>query len=110
MGIVADAYTRDTQALIEMGYPTFVAGINAQDSLGRIDVAEVGVDVSCGGVVVANGDLVLADDDGIVVVPFGVAEEVMALAEEKVTAETLVRGKLADGMSVREAFAAHGIL
>ena len=42
VGIVADAYTRDTQALIAMGYPTFVAGINAQDSLGRIDVAEVG--------------------------------------------------------------------
>jgi 4-hydroxy-4-methyl-2-oxoglutarate aldolase len=110
VGIVADAYTRDTQALIEMGYPTFVAGINAQDSLGRIDVAEVAGDISCGDVVVSNGDLVLADDDGIVIVPFGVAEEVMGLAEEKVSAETLVRGKLADGMSVREVFAAHGIL
>ncbi len=110
VGIVADAYTRDTQALIEMDYPTFVAGINAQDSLGRIDVTDVGVDISCGGVTVSNGDLVLADDDGIVVVPFGVAEEVMALAEEKVSTEKLVRSKLADGMTVREVFAAHGVL
>jgi 4-hydroxy-4-methyl-2-oxoglutarate aldolase len=110
VGIVADAYTRDTQALIQMDYPTFVAGINAQDSLGRIDVTEVGADISCGGVTVSNGDLVLADDDGIVVVPFGVAEEVMALAEEKVSTERLVRSKLADGMTVREVFAAHGVL
>jgi regulator of RNase E activity RraA len=110
VGIVADAYTRDTEALIEMGYPTFVAGINAQDSLGRIDVADVGVDITCGDVVVSNGDLILADDDGVVVVPSEVADEVMRLAEEKVSAETLVRGKLADGMSVREVFAAHGIL
>jgi len=110
VGIVADAYTRDTQALIEMAYPTFVAGINAQDSLGRIDVTEVGVDITCGGVRVSNGDLVLADDDGIVVVPFEAAEEVMALAEEKASTETLVRSKLADGMTVREVFAAHGVL
>jgi regulator of RNase E activity RraA len=45
-GLVADCYTRDTEALIEMGYPTFVAGVSAQDSLGRIDVDGVGVDMS----------------------------------------------------------------
>ena len=44
-GIVADAYTRDTLALIEMGFPTFAAGIHCADSLGRIDVDAVGVPV-----------------------------------------------------------------
>jgi 4-hydroxy-4-methyl-2-oxoglutarate aldolase len=109
-GIVADAFTRDTEALIEMGYPTFVAGISAQDSLGRIDVDEVGVEIECGGVRVANGDLVLADNDGIVVVPNDAAEEVLALAEEKVSTENVVRDKLREGMSVRDVFAAHGVL
>src|SRR5438067_13103637 len=51
-GIVADAYTRDCRALIEMRYPTFVAGILAYDSLGRIDVDAVGVPIECGGVTV----------------------------------------------------------
>lgn len=110
LGIVADAYTRDTEALIEMGYPTFVAGISAQDSLGRIDVAEVGGQIECGGVLVAHGDLVLADHDGVVIVPFGVADEVLALAEEKLAAEDVVRDKLARGLSVKEVFAAHRVL
>jgi 4-hydroxy-4-methyl-2-oxoglutarate aldolase len=109
-GIVADAYTRDTRALKEMGYPTFVAGVNAQDSLGRIDVDALGGTIRCGGVDVSHGDLVLADDDGVVIVPAGVADEVLALAEEKASAENLVRDELARGASVRDVFEAHGVL
>jgi 4-hydroxy-4-methyl-2-oxoglutarate aldolase len=109
-GIVADAYTRDTLALIEMRFPTFVAGISACDSLGRIDVDEVGVAIECGGVTVQPRDLVLADHDGVVVVPSAVSGEVLALAEEKVSGENLVRTKLAEGMPVWEAFQTYGVI
>lgn len=109
-GIVADAYTRDTLALIEMAFPTFVAGINPQDSLGRIDVDAIGIPVECGGVTVHPGDLVLADHDGVVVVPSAVAEQVVTLAEEKVLGEKLVREKLAEGMPVLEAFRTYGVI
>lgn len=109
-GIVADAYTRDTLALLEMGFPTFVSGIHCADSLGRIDVDEVGGAISCGGVEVVPGDLVLADNDGIVVVPSAVAEEIVSMAEEKATGEDLVRQKLAEGMPVSDAFRAYGVI
>jgi regulator of RNase E activity RraA len=109
-GIVADAYTRDTLALVEMGFPTFVAGISPEDSLGRIDVDAVGVPVECGDVRVHPGDLVIADYDGVVVVPSARAEEVVALAEEKASGEKLVREKLADGMPVLEAFRTYGVI
>ena len=109
-GIVADAYTRDTLALIEMGFPTFVAGINCADSLGRIDVEAVGVEIECGGVRVADGDLVLADHDGVVIIPAAVAEEAIARAEEKVSGESVVRQKLAEGMPVSEAFRTYGVI
>jgi 4-hydroxy-4-methyl-2-oxoglutarate aldolase len=109
-GIVADAYTRDTLALIEMGFPTFAAGIHCADSLGRIDVDAVGVTVSCGGVEVAPGDLVLGDYDGVVVIPAGIAEDVVGLAEEKVAGESLVRQKLDAGMPVAEAFRTFGVI
>ena len=109
-GIVADAFTRDTLALIAMGFPTFVAGIHCTDSLGRIDVDAIGIEISCGGVSVAEGDLVLADHDGVVVVPAAVAEEVIALAEEKVASENLMREKLAAGMPVADAFREYGVL
>lgn len=109
-GIVADAYTRDTLALIEMAFPTFVAGISPEDSLGRIDVDEIGIPIGCGGVTVHPGDLVLADHDGVVVVPSAVAEQVVTLAEEKVSGERLVREKLAEGMPVLEAFRTYGVI
>jgi 4-hydroxy-4-methyl-2-oxoglutarate aldolase len=109
-GIVADAYTRDTLALIEMRFPTFSAGIHCADSLGRIDVDAVGGTIECGGVDVAAGDLVLGDHDGVVVVPAALGAEVIALAEEKLAGESLVREKLAEGMPVSEAFRTYGVI
>jgi 4-hydroxy-4-methyl-2-oxoglutarate aldolase len=109
-GIVVDAYTRDTLALIEMEFPTFVAGISPQDSLGRIEVDTVGVPIESGGITVHPGDLVLGDHDGVVVVPSAAAEEVLTLAEQKVTGENLVRQKLTEGMPVSEAFRTYGVI
>jgi 4-hydroxy-4-methyl-2-oxoglutarate aldolase len=110
VGIVADAYTRDTQRLIEMRFPTFVSGISACDSLGRIDIDQVQVPIECGGVSVRPDDLLLADYDGVVVVPSEVAEEAISQAEEKVSGENLVRDKLAEGMPVWEAFRTYGVI
>jgi 4-hydroxy-4-methyl-2-oxoglutarate aldolase len=109
-GIVVDGFTRDTLQLIEMEFPTFVAGISANDSLGRLDVDGVGGPIECGGVHVEQGDLLLADFDGVVVIPAAVADEVITRAEEKVAGENLVRGKLAEGMPVWDAFRTYGVI
>lgn len=109
-GVVADAYARDTLALVAMRFPTFVAGVHCADSLGRIDVDAVGAPIECGGVRVEPGDLVLADHDGVVVVPAALGEEVVRLAEEKVAGENLVRERLAEGMPVAEAFRTYGVI
>ena len=68
-GIVIDGYTRDTTAIIEMGFPVFCRGIHPADSLGRMDVETHDVPIECGGVRVSPGDLVLGDHDGVVVIP-----------------------------------------
>jgi 4-hydroxy-4-methyl-2-oxoglutarate aldolase len=109
-GLVGDCYARDTASLIEMGYPTFVAGSLAYDSLGRIDVQGVGVPIECAGVTVHPGDLVIGDDDGVAIIPRGVADEVVRLAEEKVAGENVMRDRLAEGMPVAEAFRTYGVL
>ena len=109
-GVVADAYTRDTLTLMEMGFPTFAAGIHCADSLGRIDVDAVDVRITCGGVSVEPDDLVLGDHDGVVVVPAAIGPTIVRLAEEKVGGENLVRAKLAEGMPVSEAFRTYGVI
>lgn len=109
-GIVADAYTRDTLALIELGFPTFTAGIHAADSLGRIDVDAYDVPILCGEVEVRPGDLVLGDHDGVVIVPAARGAEIVAAAEEKMSGENLVRARLAEGMPVSEAFRTYGVI
>ena len=68
-GVVIDGYTRDTRAIIAMGFPVFCRGIHPADSLGRLDVAAYDVPIHCGGVLVGPGDLILADDDGVVAIP-----------------------------------------
>ena len=110
LGVVADAYTRDTLALIAMGFPTFAAGIHCADSLGRIDVDAFDVPITCGGVDVEPGDLVLGDHDGVVTIPAELGEEIVAGAEEKLSGENLVREKLAEGMPVSEAFRTYGVI
>lgn len=109
-GIVIDGFTRDTTAIIEMGFPVFCRGIHPADSLGRMDVETHDVPIECGGVKVSPGDLVLGDHDGVVVIPHAIAEETLSKAEEKVRGENQVRKSLAEGMPVSEAFRRYGIL
>ena len=109
-GIVADAYARDTMALIDMEFPTFVKGIHATDSLGRLDVLSVGTTITCGDVAISAGDLILGDHDGVVSLPRATAESAISAAEEKVAGENMVREKLAAGMPVWEAFRKYGII
>ena len=109
-GIVIDGYTRDCDGVIELGFPTFSAGIHAADALGRIEVVEHGGEIVSGGVTVRDGDLILGDYDGVVVIPMEIADEVVRLAQEKVGGENMVRVKLGEGMSVSEAYEKYGIL
>lgn len=109
-GVVVDGYTRDTQPIIEMGFPTFVRGIHMADSLGRLDVVAYNVPIQCGDVAVRPGDLISADFDGVVVIPHEVAGEAIARAEEKSRGENEVRDHLRAGMTVTEAFRRFGIM
>jgi 4-hydroxy-4-methyl-2-oxoglutarate aldolase len=93
-----------------MRFPTFAAGIHCADSLGRIDVDAYDVPIMCAGVAVEPGDLVLGDHDGVVIVPSAIGEQIIAAAEQKMSGESLMRVKLAEGMPVSEAFRTYGVI
>ena len=109
-GIVMTTCTRDLWALNQMDFPVFGTGATPADSLGRIDVAEIGQPITIDGVSTKNGDLILGDLDGVVIIPSEVAEETLAQANAKVAGENTVRDELAQGVPVAEVFRRHGIL
>jgi 4-hydroxy-4-methyl-2-oxoglutarate aldolase len=110
VGTVCDSQVRDCVRIIDMGFPVYYAGIRPLDSKGRARVMNFDVPVSCGEVLVHPGELVFADFDGIVVIPRSVERDVLRLASEKVGKENKSRQDLLAGKSLKEVFAAHGVL
>ena len=109
-GVIADSCARDARALVQMGFPSFVRGLDPRDSYGRLDVQAIGVPIRCGGVIVRPQDCVVADLDGAVVIPGDAVYEVLAMAQEKQATESTMRSELRDGLSMREAFAKYKVL
>jgi regulator of RNase E activity RraA len=109
-GAVIDGAVRDLSGLALLGSPTFGAAVNANDSRGRLNVVSYGCPLNCGGVDVSVSDYVLGDLDGVVVIPGVAADDVLAEAEAKRSKETLARDLLADGASVADVYARHGVL
>lgn len=110
VGCIVDGAIRDTDELTKLGFPTFATGFSPADSYGRDEVVEHGCTVICGGVEIHPGQLIIADIDGVVAIPLELEGEVIGRALDKVEGEGDMRGDLAGGLSVAEAFAKYGIL
>lgn len=109
-GIVMSACTRDLWALNQLQFPVFGIGATPADSLGRLDVVQIGQPIQIDGVNTKNGDFILGDLDGVVIIPSEAADEAFRLAKQKVEGESTVREELAAGIPVAEVFRKHGIL
>jgi regulator of RNase E activity RraA len=109
-GAVVDGYSRDTEGILKMGFPTFSHGRYAQDQAPRGKVVDFRVPISMGGVLIHDGDIVFGDIDGVCIVPRAAEQEVMRGALEKARGEKLVRKAIEGGMSAREAFDTYGIM
>lgn len=109
-GAVMDAYTRDAEKIIEMGFPVFTTGFKPVDSKGRSEVIDYRCQIQCGGVNVNSGDIIFGDIDGIVVIPPAIAVEVINKAYEKVHGENKVREAILSGMGAAEVYKKYGIL
>jgi 4-hydroxy-4-methyl-2-oxoglutarate aldolase len=87
-GLVIHGGVRDSQRLIELGWPVFAERLcvrgTAKDPRGD---GELGEPVQFGDVTVRLGDLVVADADGVVCIPAADAEDVLSKASERERAE-----------------------
>ncbi|HYR00848.1 MAG TPA: RraA family protein [Casimicrobiaceae bacterium] len=109
-GCVTDGLVRDVRRIRAMGFPVFHGGIGPLDSRGRAKMVAIDVPIECGGVRVEPGDIVFGDVDGVVVLPAALADEAIARAVAKVTAENRTRDELLAGRLLAEVYAKYGVL
>jgi regulator of RNase E activity RraA len=109
-GAVLNGYSRDSEGILQMGFPTFSWGRYAQDQGPRGKVIDFRLSVEIDGVRINPGDLIFGDSEGVCVTPQKAVEETFALAVEKARGEKLVKQAIEDGMSACEAFRKFGIM
>ena len=87
VAVVIDGAVRDSEAIREMGFPMFAAGLNPNGPTKSVS-GRLNHPISVGGVSVKPGDLVVGDADGVTVIEREKAAAMLPLAAEKVAAET----------------------
>ncbi|WP_119070838.1 RraA family protein [Aggregatilinea lenta] len=109
-GAVVDGYSRDTDQILALDFPTFSAGGYAQDQGSRGKVIDFRVPIEIGGTLVRPGDILYGDRDGVCVIPREAEEEAFRGALEKARGEQRVKQAIESGMSATDAFAHFGIM
>lgn len=101
--VVIDGAVRDSEAIRELGFPMFAAGLNPNGPTKAI-AGRLNHPISIGGVTVHPGDLVVGDADGVTVVERTKAAVLLPLAAEKVKAETARIAGIRDRVALRPAW------
>ena len=109
-GAVVDGYSRDSNEIEKLNFPTFSLGTYAQDQGPRGKVIDYGVPIEFNGIQVNPGDIVYGDRDGVLIVPQAIEKKAFEGAIEKARGEKLVQKALEKGMSTVEAFEKFGIM
>ena len=93
-GIVTDGSVRDTNTMLEYGFPVYSYSTTAKQGPAAMQPWEANGVIECGGVVVRPGDAIVADQDGAVVVPASHAEEVYKIAHGREEIEEIILEEL----------------
>lgn len=109
-GAVVDGYSRDSNEIENLNFPTFSMGTYAQDQGPRGKVIDYRVPIEFDGIRINPGDIIFGDRDGVLVVPQEIEKEIFQGAIDKARGEQLVKTALEDGMSTVEAFEKFGIM
>lgn len=109
-GAVVNGYSRDSNEIEKLNFPTFSIGTYAQDQGPRGKVIDYNVAIEINGIRIEPGDIVYGDRDGVLVIPKAIEKEAFEGAIEKARGEQLVKKALENGMSTVEAFEKFGIM
>ena len=97
-GLAIDGCIRDSEEIIEMGFPIFSRGASIRGTI-KSTLGLINYPINFGGTVVNPGDLILGDDDGMVVVRFQDCKEVLAKSKERIQKEKIKAKALISGIT-----------
>lgn len=102
-GVVIDAAVRDSEEIVEMGYPVYSVGTNPNGPT-KFVPGRINHPVSVGGVTVHPGDLVIGDADGVTIIEREKAPFMLELAAKKVSDEQARIAALRQGKDLKPAW------
>jgi 4-hydroxy-4-methyl-2-oxoglutarate aldolase len=108
-GYVVDGGTRDSERILQSGFPVFCKYRTPADIVGRWAPVACQQPIAIGGVTINAGDFILADIDGVIVIPAGMAEEVATRVEHIASTESELRKAILAGMDPRQAYLEFGL-
>jgi 4-hydroxy-4-methyl-2-oxoglutarate aldolase len=112
VGAVIDGSTRDSNYLINMGFPTFCRFRTPVEAFGRLMAVDYQVPIYVQGIdgklAIRPGDFMFGDNDGVVVVPQEMTLKVLELAEEWFASEAESRTAMAEGRDPFQVYAEYG--
>jgi 4-hydroxy-4-methyl-2-oxoglutarate aldolase len=108
LGYVVDGGSRDTELVLEQGFPVFCSFLTPSDIVERWIPDRFAEPVTIGEVTICSGDYILGDRDGVVVIPQALAQEVVERTEAVVATESEMRRALIGGMDPVEAYGKYG--
>jgi 4-hydroxy-4-methyl-2-oxoglutarate aldolase len=101
-GAVIDGGVRDTQLVLDQGFPVWCRYRTSNAMLGRFRMVGYQMPIRIGGVDIYPGDIVFADIDGALIVPRKIAVEVLQEAEALCGREQTYKRWIDEGMSPTE--------
>ncbi len=107
-GAVIYGGIRDTDYMIDLGFPAFSLYRTPLDVLGRWEIVDYNCEVVIEGARVRPGDFIVGDRDGVLVIRGEIAEEVLLESEEVVATENLVRKSILEGVHPVKAYETYG--
>lgn len=93
-GLVTDGSVRDTDEIINYGFPCFSYSTTARQGPAAMQPWKCNDVVSVSGTVVRPGDAIIGDQDGVVCVPAAVAQKVYNIAHGREVIEDIVKEEL----------------
>ncbi|RNM09154.1 4-carboxy-4-hydroxy-2-oxoadipate aldolase/oxaloacetate decarboxylase [Dickeya undicola] len=100
-GLVVNGAVRDSDAIIDAGFPVFSRGISIKGT-GKHQPGKVNEAIVIGDCIIHPGDMVVGDSDGLVVIDKDCVADVIHLAKAREEKENNYKEKISNGATTAE--------